>query len=260
MTTLERRELTRRDYLKNKLLQRGAYLAPIALALPPFAVFGTLVVLNFGTAAAAVYFFLALISFGIGFAIGVLLLIAMLVYRNYWLKNLRESLAIDGIKTAEVEWFKNELTTQECKSLKEIGRKNLLLADAFRETLASRLTATRILKSTKQELLLVGRRENKLKYLQNANTKNLQDELTSDRQRLEKVKKEADELLAEAKTRLETIEAAANRGTNLAGNEQALERLLAKTAELPYALEAARTEEAIRRELDEEVKIFNENK
>jgi hypothetical protein len=59
-------------------------------------------------------------------------------------------------------------------------------------------------------------------------------------------------LLTESKTRLEMIEAAARRGTNLIGNEQALERLLARTQELPLALQAAKMEEEIRREMESE--------
>ena len=78
---------------------------------------------------------------------------------------MRERIAIDGIKTEEVEWFKHELKSAEKKSLKELEGQNRLLADAFRETLASRLTATRIVKTTKKELQLVQKRQSKLKYL-----------------------------------------------------------------------------------------------
>lgn len=252
MTKLERYELTKRDYLKNRSLVWSASLSPVALALPPFALFLILFLFSGSTSSAALYFFLALVGLGVGFAIGILLMIALFVYRNHWLKHLRERLAVDGIKTSEVDWFKNELTTAERQSLKELEGSNRLLADAYRETLASRLTAARILKSTKQELQLVGRRQNKLKYLKNENSKSLSEELNADKDRLEKVRKEADELLAESKTRLEMIEAAARRGTNLIGNEQALERLLARTQELPLALQAAKIEEEVRREMENE--------
>jgi hypothetical protein len=255
LTERQNYELTRRDYWKDSLLRRGAYLSPVVLALPLPIIFFVLYLL-FGTttSAAALYIFLALISLGAGFALGILMMILLLVYRNSWLKSLRERLAIDGIKTAEVEWFKNELTTAERKSLKELDRSNRLLADAYRETLASRLTATRILKSTRNEILLVERRQNKLKYLKSENTKPLQEELQGDKSRLEKIRKEAEELRIEAETRLQMIEAAARRGTNLAGNQQALERLSARSAELPLALEAAKMEDEIRRELDKENK------
>ncbi|HEX8399824.1 MAG TPA: hypothetical protein VF644_20510 [Pyrinomonadaceae bacterium] len=252
MNKLERYELTRRDYLKNRSLVWSASLSPVVLALPPFALFLILFLFSGSTSSAALYFFLAFIGLGVGFALGILLMIALFVYRNSWLKNLRERLAVDGIKPSEVDWFKNELTTAERQSLKELESSNRMLAEAYRETLASRLTGSRILKSTKQELQLVSRRQNKLKYLKNENSKSLHDELNADKERLEKVRKEADELLTESKTRLEMIEAAARRGSNLIGNEQALERLLARTEELPLALQAARIEEEVRREMENE--------
>jgi hypothetical protein len=116
------------------------------------------------------------------------------------------------------------LTTTEKKSLKEIEAKNLLLADAFRDTLAARLTATRILKSSKQELLLVERRQNKLKYLKSENSENLQIELKEDLKKLNQIKTEAEEMRIEAETRLQMIEAANRRGTNLADSELALKK------------------------------------
>lgn len=247
-----RYELTKSDYRRNNLLLYGAPLSPALLALPPAALFFVFFLLSSTTATAALYFFLALVSLGAGFLLGIVLMIALLIYRQSWLKNLREKLAIDGVKTHEVEWFKNELTTAERKTLKEMERQNLLLADAYRETLASRLTATRILKSSKNELMLVQRRQNKLKYLKSDNTKALQEELDNDRQRLETVKNEAESLLGEAKTRLETIEAAARRGTALTGNEQALKLLSERSQQLPLALEAAKIEEELRRELEKE--------
>lgn len=252
MNQLERYEITRRDQLKNRSLVWSASLSPVLLALPPFALFLILFLLANSTSSAAMFFFLALVGLGVGFAVGIVLMIALFVYRNNWLKNLRERLAVDGIKTSEVDWFKNELTSAERQSLKELESSNRMLAEAFRETLASRLTATRILKSTKQELHLVSRRQNKLKYLKNENSNSLQTELNADKERLDKVRKEADELLVESKTRLEMIEAAARRGSNLIGNEQALERLLARTQELPLALQAAKIEEEVRREMEKD--------
>lgn len=247
----QRYELTKRDYAKNNALLWGARLAPAWVSLPLPIVFLVLYFL-FGTttSAAALYIFLSLLSLGVGFAVGILVMILLFIYRNSWLKTMRERLAVDGIKTHEVEWFKNELTSAERQALKEIEGSNRLLAEAYRETLASRLTATRILKSTKQELLLVQRRQNKLKYLKTGNAETLAKELEGDRERMEKVRREADELMAEAQTRLEQIEAAARRGTSLAGNEAALELLTARTSELPLALEAAKIEDEIRREID----------
>lgn len=248
----QRYELTKRDYRRNNLLLYGAPLSPLLLAAPLPIVFLVFFFLSSSTATAAFYLFLAFLSGGIGLLLGVILMITLYIYRAAWLKNLREQIAVDGIKTSEVDWFTNELSTAERKSLKELNRSNKLLADAYRETLASRLTATRILKSSKQELLLVQRRQNKLKYLKGDNTKSLQAELEEDKKRLETVKNEADSLLTEAKTRLETIEAAARRGTALTGNEQALKLLSERSQQLPLALEAVKMEEEIRREMEKE--------
>ncbi len=174
-------------------------------------------------------------------------------YRSKWLTKIRERIAVDGIKAHEVEWFKNELTTTERKSLMEIESNDLLLADAFRDTLAARITATRILKSTKNELLLVQRRQNKLKYLKSENSSSLQEDLKSDALKLNKIKTEAEEMLTEAQTRVQMIEAASRRGTNLADTERGLKKLSVRTAELPLALESAKMDEEIRREIEREL-------
>lgn len=127
-----------------------------------------------------------------------------------------------------------------------------MLADAYRETLASRLTATRIIKSSKQELLLAKRRQNKMKYLKSENSKEFQQEIQKDIENLSKIEQEAKLMRDEAETRLQMIDAAARRGTNLADSELALKKLSARTSELPLALEAAKMEQEIRRELEKE--------
>lgn len=246
-------ELTARDHRKKAATLYGAWTAPILLALPLPVVFLILFFLYGATPVSAAFFlFLAAISAGAGFILGLVVMLLLFWYRNNWLKNIREQLAADGIKTSEVEWFANELTATERKSLNELGRLDNLLADAFRETLASRLTATRILKNSKNELLLVNRRQNKLKYLKSENTADLNEELSDDKKRLEIVRDDAEKLLTESKMRLEMIEAAARRGTTLAGNEQALKQLSERSAQLPLALESARIEDEIRRELEAE--------
>ncbi|MDQ6787914.1 MAG: hypothetical protein M3033_14000, partial [Acidobacteriota bacterium] len=177
----------------------------------------------------------------------------LLLYRSRWMAEVRERIAVDGIKAEEVDWFKNELKTTEKQSLKEIEGKNLLLADAFRDSLAVRLTATRILKSTKQELLLVKRRRNKLKYLKSENSTNLQEDLKRDLEKLETIKSEAEEMRVEAETRLQMIDAASRRGTALADSELTLKKLAARTSQLPLALEEAKMDEEIRREMEKEI-------
>jgi hypothetical protein len=196
--------------------------------------------------------FFSVVSLIAGFLIGLIVTGTLLFYRSRWLGQIRERIAVDGIKAGEVDFFKHELTSAERKSLREIENKDRLLADAYRETLASRLTATRILKTTKQELLLVKRRENKLKYLKSENSESLQKQLKDDHTKLAEIKTEAEQMRVEAETRLQMIEAASRRGTNFSDTELALKRLTARSAELPLALEAIKMEEEIRRELEKE--------
>jgi hypothetical protein len=197
--------------------------------------------------------FFSIISLVAGFFIGLLVSGILLFYRQKWLAKIRERIAVDGIKTEEVHWFQNELTTTEKKSLKEMESQNRLLADAFRETLASRLTASRILKTTKNELLLIQRRQNKLKYLKSDASTGLQEQLKDDRKNLEEIKSEAEQMRVEAETRLQMIEAATRRGVKVADTELALKKLSARSAELPLALEALKMEEEIRREMEKEI-------
>ena len=253
-----RYEITRRDLAKDKALKYGAWTAPVLLAVIPAVTLFIFSLLSSG-ATVAMFVFFSLIALVAGFLIGLIVTGGILFYRSRWLAEVRERLAIDGIKANEVDWFKHELTTAEKKSLKEIERKDLLLADAFRDTLAARMTATRILKSTKHELLLVQRRQGKLKYLKSENSANLQEELKTDLEKLSKIKTEAEEMRVEAETRLQMIDAAARRGGSIADSELALKKLSARTSELPLALESARMEDEIRRELENE-KLFSDGK
>ncbi len=255
MNELERRyEVTRKDLVKEKALKYGAWSAPVLLSTIPALIFFFLFVF-FGSTppAAATFFFLGIISAIVGFVSGLIATGGILYYRSRWLAGIRERIAVDGIKAEEVKWFPNELTTSEKSSLKEIESKDLLLADAFRDTLAARLTASRILKSTKYELRLVERRQNKLKYLKSENSADLQNELKADAEKLKKIKQEAGEMRIEAETRMQMIEAASRRGSNVADNELALKKLAARTSELPLALESAKMEDEIRIEIEKEL-------
>lgn len=253
MDELEKRyEITRKDILKEKGLKYGAWSAPVLLSVIPFLVFFILTFLAVSTPTSAMFFFLGLISLVVGFIIGLITTGVLLVYRSRWLASVRERIAVDGIRAEEVEWFKNELTTTEKKSLRDIESRNLLLADAFRDTLAARLTATRIKKATNRELLLAKRRQNKVKYLKSENSKELLDDIEKDVAKLESIKAEAEAMNFEAETRLQMIEATARRGADLADTELALKKLSARTSELPLALESAKMEEEYRREIEKE--------
>jgi hypothetical protein len=254
MNELEPRyEITRRDLAKDKLLKVGAWSTPFVLAAVPALIFFGLFLLSGVPAQAAVWFFMTVISLIGGFLAGLLISGGLMLYRSRWVARVRERLAVDGIKAEEVDWFKHELTSAERKSLNDIQSRNLLLADAFRDSLAARLTATRILKSAKQELQLVQRRQNKLKYSKTGNSTAFQDELKKDFDKLSQIKKEAEAMQIEAENRMHTIESAARHGTNFSETELALKKLSARTAELPMALEAAKMEEEIRKELEKEI-------
>lgn len=252
-TALERNyKVTRKDSAKEKTLKYGAWLVPLILSIVPALIFFIVGVFSGVPTSAAFLFFLAGISFVAGLVIGLIITGIMLYYRKKWLNRLRERIAVDGIKTEEVEWFKHELSTAERLALKEVEQTNPLLGDAYRETLASRLTATRIVKNTKKELLLVQKRQNKLKYLKTDVSNDLIKQLDEDYKKLDEINTEAQQMQIEAETRLQMIEAASRRGGNLADSELALKKLSARSAELPLALEALKMEEEIRKELEAE--------
>ena len=255
MNELEPRyEITRKDLVKDKALKIGAWTTPLVFSVVPALIFFFFFLLSSAPPVAVGWLFLTIVSLVGGFLFGLAVSGGLMLYRSRWLAKVRERLAVDGIKASEVGWFTHELTTAEKKSLKEIETKDLLLADAFRDTLAARLTATRILKATKLELLLVQKRQQKLKYLKTENSANLQNELKIDLEKLNKIKTEAEEMRLEAETRIQMIEAASRRGTNLADAELALKKLATRTQELPLALESAKMEEEIRQELEKEVR------
>jgi len=249
MNELESRyDVTKKDLAKGKRMKIAAWTAPVLLSILPFLLF----FIPFLLFDSIPLFFFAIISAVIGLIIG-LIVSGVLAYRySNWTKMMRERIAADGIKAEEVHWFINELKPVERKALKEIEAGDLLLADAFRETLASRLTATRIVKSSKQELLLAKRRQNKLKYLKSESSKDFQTETNRDIEKISSINKEAEQMLAESESRLQMIEAAAKRGGTLADSELALKKLSARTKELPLALEAAKMQDEIRRELEKE--------
>ena len=167
---------------------------------------------------------------------------------------------MDGITADEVEWFKHELQTSERKALKEMEKQNALLADAYKETLASRLTASRVVETARRELMLVERRINKATYMKGAETKKLLEELAEDRERLARIKAQGKQLEDDAKARLQLIEATARRSTSWAEVETSLHRLNASRDHVPLALELAKIEKEIRADIEKELLTGNEPK
>lgn len=241
-------KITAGDKLMARIFKWAPWLAFFLVALPvPF----YFLIKYFSSAPdAGLNILFALTSLAIGSVVGFAVTLFLLYYRRHWAQKVRDRVGADGVTAEELPWFTSELTTQERQALKDIETTNPLLADAYRETLASRITATRVVAKAKRELLLVERRLNRTAYIEGADTASLQEELQADRARLEQVKMEGSERRAEAETRLQMIEAAASRGASWDETNIALHRLSASREHMPLALESARLEQQAREETD----------
>jgi hypothetical protein len=246
-------EVTKKDVAYPKRLKAGAIAAPILLtAAPALITILLLLVAATGPPVAAVMLFGGIIATLIGLITGLSIAVVLTKKRSTWTKEMRERIAADGIKASELEWFRSELKTTEKRSLKAMENVDPMLADAYRETLASRLTATRIVKMSRRELQLAKQRQNSVKQLKSSRAEEFLEEISTDVQKINGIHDEAKVMLAEAESRLQMIEAAASRHGSLADSELALKRLSARASELPLALEAARMTDEIRLELEKE--------
>jgi len=203
---------------------------------------------------AAVYLLLAITSLVLGSASGLIVAIAFLFYRRHWSGRLRERLAADGITASEVPWFSSELTSVERRALKQMQQHSAALADAYCETLAIRLNATRVIGSARRELLQVQQRMNRATGIQGADTSALLQDLQLDRARLEGIKREGQRSLSEAEARLQTIEATAGRGSGWSKTNYMLQRLNEGHINVPVALETARIEQQVREDTERELR------
>ena len=233
-----------------QLLSWAPWLSFIMVSLPIPIVFLVLFLAAATTEAAAIYLLLSFVSMGLGLVVGLLVLIMLLFYRRSWRSRLRDRLAADGITAAEVPWFASELSSEERKIWGELKQKNPLLADAYCETLAARLTASRIIARARRETLKVERQINRTRNIRGVDTTKLLSDLLSDRQRSDELRQEATFRLSETRARLQAIEAAANRSLSQTETDVMLRRLAASQEHFPLALEMASLEEAARRELD----------
>jgi hypothetical protein len=251
-------KITAREKLMARIFQWAPWLAFFLVALPvPF-----YFLLKYFSSSqdAALNILLAMTSLAVGSVVGFAVTLFLLYYRRHWAQKIRDRVASDGVTADELPWFMSELTPAERQALKEIEAQNPLLADAYRETLASRITASRVVANAKRQLLLVERRLNRTAYIQGGDTTKLQEELGEDRKRLEQVKLEGSERRAEAETRLQMIEAAASRGVSWDETRIALHRLQTTREQIPLALEAARIEQQAREETDRVLKESQEIK
>lgn len=244
-------KLTTRDERIAHLLSWTPWLSFVLVTVPLPIFFLLLFLSSTTTDSAAVYLLLSFVSTGLGLVVGLFVLILLLLYRRRWHRRLRDELAADGITASEVTWFTSELSSEERTTWRELKEKNPLLADAYCETLAARLTATRIISRTRSEILRVERQRNRTRNIRGVDTTSLLSDLLSDRERFDGLRQEATVRLSEAKARLQTIEAAANRSLSKSETDLMLQRLTASQEQFPLALEMASLEEEALRELDQ---------
>jgi len=244
--------LSRKDANTARLLKLAPWIAVLATSLPAPLVFLILFITATATESAAVFLLLAGLSLTLGFALGLVIAAFLLFYRRRWLSQLRDRLASDGITANEVVWFRSELTSAERASLAEIERSNPLLADAYLETLANRLTASRIISRSKREIMRVERQINRARTLKTAESASLQKELAADHEKLDYLRQQATDHLAKAKTRLQMIEATARRKLTDTETSMMMQRLGSSQDQLPLVLEIAQLEQQALREATDE--------
>ncbi len=231
-----------------RLLTLAPWLSFLVAAVPIPIVFLIMFMAAATTESAAIYLLLTFVSMGLGLVVGLVALIIFLLYRRRWYGRLRDRLASDGITAAEVDWFTSELTSEERKTWKQLKQQNPLLADAYCETLAARLTASRIVSRARGEMLKVERQINRTRNIHGVDTSPLMNDLLADRQRFAGLRQEAGVRLAEAKAQLQTIEAAANRSLSQSETEGMLRRLASAQQHSPLALEVLSLEQQALRE------------
>ena len=256
---VNRRNVTPADLKRGQRMKIGAWTAPVVLAAIPAILFLILSLVTSGTPVFAVSFFLLGVLLTVAGLIAGLVISGVLTYRHSkWTAEMRERIAANGIRAEEIEWFRDELRSSEKRALRSIDATDELLADAYRETLASRLTATRIVRSSKREFQASKRRRSKVRQLRTERSRDFQEEIDRDIATISSIHEQAKEMLVEAESRLQMIEAAAVRGTKLADQELALKKLSMRNSELPLALEEARASRKLLDQFDPEDADLNE--
>jgi uncharacterized membrane protein len=196
----------------------------------------------------------ALSTFGIFAVFGLVAAFVVVMYRRLWERRLRERLAADGVTADELPLFESELSQDQRRALREMEARNPLLADAYRETLAARLTAARVLARARTDAGQVERRLQSLSGLQAKGRAEVEEDLRRDRERLERVRREADEHARELDARLQLIETAASRDASQAETELALLRLGLVRDNRPLALDSVRESQEALEEIERELR------
>ncbi|HZH89766.1 MAG TPA: hypothetical protein VEX70_03995 [Pyrinomonadaceae bacterium] len=254
MSDTRNQRLTVKERTTHFFLRYAPWLAFLIIALPAPLYF----LFRYFTAAtgaeAGEFMLVAMTTLAGGAIFGLIAVVLLLLYRRQWENKLRNRLAADGVTSDELTWFVSELTKSERRTLREIESRNLLLADAYRETLAARLTATRVAANARLETIAVERRMKNTSQLPSSGRATLEQDLRSDRERLARIEAEAAERRAQAEARLLMIEAAAGRDASDEQTRIALQRLELAEAQIPHSLETARLEREAREEVEQELR------
>ena len=240
------------ERLTTTLLRWSPLFVFLALTIPLPAYF----LLRYFTATENVgeYMIFAMTSLVASSLFGLVAAFLVVLYRKFWERRLRERLAIDGITADELSLFTSELTVEQRRALAQMEAQNPLLADAYRDTLAARLTASRVLDNTRREAVAVEQRLKNASALQSASRSELEQDLRKDRDRLSRTEREATEHQQEIETRLQLIEAMSSRGSSEAETRDALRRLGSVRDNAPIGLTAARQEQEAYEESEEELR------
>jgi hypothetical protein len=193
-------------------------------------------------------------TFGLFAVFGAVAAFLVVMYRRLWERRLRERLAADGVTADELSLFESELTKEQRRTLREMEARSPLLADAYRETLAARLTAARVHARARADAEQVERRLQSLSGLEARGRAEVEGDLRKDRERLERVRREADEHAREMDVRLQLIESVASRDASQAETELALERLGTVRDNRPLALDSVRERQEALKEIEQEMR------
>ncbi|MFL6333243.1 MAG: hypothetical protein ACJ754_07885 [Pyrinomonadaceae bacterium] len=244
--------LTSGDRLKAWALRWSPLLAflLVTLPLPAYFLFRYFTV----TESPGEELLVAFTTFGLFAVFGLVAAFLVVMYKRLWERRLRERLAADGVTADELSLFESELSKDQRRTLREMEARNPLLADAYRETLAAHLTATRVLARARTDAEQVERRLQALSSLQAKGRAEVEGDLRQDRERLERVRREADEHAREMDARLQLIEAVASRDASQTETELALKRLGTVRDNRPLALDSVREGQQALAEIEQEMR------
>lgn len=244
-------DITPAEHRRDRMRLAGAASAWFMVPVVPALILAALGVMTAASPAIGLSLFvLSAIWLVIGLILGIIATSVLMTRRISWKKQLKKRISREGIRTRHVDLFLKELKPRERRALKEIEDRDPLLGDAYRETLASRLTSTKILKLTDEELADAQRRRDRVRKIGSSDAQGFIEEIETDIGRLWTVRRDAEKLLGDSELRLETIEATARRGSALSEIESGIKRLSERSAQLPIALEAARVREEVLKELE----------